>query len=93
MTVFRFHHTHIFPGCRCTTDGLVGELQGEHQATAEFSDGSIVGADFHWRDGRIAITVESYMTARGTRIGRKSWALTDTGEKGVWKASGRLASD
>ncbi len=83
--MFRFTHSHAYPGCRVTVGGAAARGRG----TAEFSDGSVVPCTYaRTADGRIRVTVGAYTTQRRTAIARKTWLLAEEAD-GTWRVARR----
>lgn len=83
--LFRFAHSHGFPGCRVA---LTAKPAARGAAMAEFSDGSAARCRYARETGGIRMTVAAYVTQRGTAIGEKSWFLAE-GEDGIWTVARR----
>ena len=85
--MFRFAHSHAYPGCRITLD-RVG-MRGN--AAAEFSDGSVVPCVYaRMADGQIRLTVSAYVTRRKTAIAEKTWILARVpGAEEGWRIARR----
>ena len=82
---FQLAHTHAYPGCRVT----LAEEDNRDEDLVEFSDGVIVPCR-HVREGdTIALTIAPYTTARGTRIGEKTWIVLQDKARDGWKIKAR----
>lgn len=85
-SVIRILDSHAYPGCSV----LAEAFQQEGPVHVEFSDGTVAGGSVERLDeGRIAMTIEAYRTAKRTAIARKSWLLENRGED-RWRISRRL---
>lgn len=86
---FQLAHTHAYPGCRVT----LGEEDDGDENLVEFSDGVIVPCRHRREDAAIVLTIAPYTTARGTRIGEKTWILRPEAATGGWKIKARASKD
>ena len=86
--LFRFSHTHAYPGCRVAVHGIGRKAHGAAQA--EFSDGVVAPARFA-RTGaaEIRLTVATYRTRAGTAIAEKTWLLARVAGSREWKVARR----
>lgn len=72
-TVLHAAHTHLYPGARLKADAPLTAGAG---LTVVFADLGSAHARVQGVEGdRIALSVGSYRTARGTNVAAKSWLL------------------
>lgn len=86
---FQLAHTHAYPGCRVT----LAEADNADESLVEFSDGVVVPCRYRREDAAIVLTIAPYTTARGTKIGEKSWMLCLDAATGGWKIKARASKD
>ncbi len=71
--VLRAAHTHLYSGARLQADG---PLTAGAALTVVFADLASAHARVHGVEGeRVALSVGSYRTARGTNVAAKRWLL------------------
>lgn len=87
-SLFRFSHTHAYPGCRVAVHGI--GRKGHGSAQAEFRDGVVVAVRFA-RAGpaEIRLTVAAHVTRAGTAIVEKTWLLARGAGGRDWKVARR----
>lgn len=86
--MIRVMHTHVYPGCRATTDQSI-QAGAVH---VEFSDGSIAqGSVGQLLEGKFTLSIDAYTTAKGTSIKSKSW-LVEPEKEGFLHVTRRLVS-
>jgi hypothetical protein len=91
MNKISFHDTHVYPGCPVRISGKIAPDGTAAPAIAEFSDGSIAAAECgQLNPGEVAIRIDAYTTARGTRIPEKAWRLRYDNDSDLWKVASRM---
>lgn len=93
-SVLTFHasHSHLFPGAVLQlgdNDQLPSHPGQSLEAVVMFSDDSVAEADLVPDAPRLRLLVQPYTTGSGTSIPAKNWLLSQDGDHGELKVSGR----
>lgn len=85
--IFRSPKTHLYPGLRGRLEGDYAPRAGrEGRCLVEFSDGNVIPSVLEKLEAdQWKLTVDGHVTAAGTAIPQKSWAVRIDGEDGSGK--------
>lgn len=83
MTTLRFSHSHLYPGARGRTAHPLPEGRAPMPCTVAFADGTEAAASLSAGGGSLVLRVAPHVTARGTAIPAKRWALAAGGREGA----------
>ena len=82
MTTLRFTRTHLFPGARGEAGGPLPSPGDGRDCVAGFADGSEAPGTLCAGTEGLVLALGAHVTARGTRVAPKRWAVEAGREEG-----------